>query len=336
MNDVMFSIIIPVYQSRKFLRKTVEDTLKQTYKNFEIILINDGSDDGSEEICNKLSKEYKCIKVIHQPNKGVSAARNIGIKNSIGKYILFLDSDDRLEINALSMLAKVIEEYNIDLVMFDFVWCRNNNNLVASANISEGVFNKNQIVELFWSTYECCIAHNVGTKLYKKEIIKKYNIEFNENYSIFEDIMFCIDYLSKCNTVFYLKTPFYYYYIHQNGSLSSSYKKKFLDAHDMLFSKIKGLLNENNEFDIYVNKFYKYYMSSLSGIIDNECRHYDKNATTLIKDIVKNDNVINAKQYVTGKNLKQKILFNLIWKRQVELIKILIDFKIKVRSILIH
>ena len=117
MNDVMFSIIIPVYQSRKFLRKTVEDTLKQTYKNFEIILINDGSDDGSEEICNKLSKEYKCIKVIHQPNKGVSAARNIGIKNSIGKYILFLDSDDRLEINALSMLAKCLILYGVEIII---------------------------------------------------------------------------------------------------------------------------------------------------------------------------------------------------------------------------
>ena len=116
--NIKISTIIPVYNAEKFIEKTVSSVLNQTYKNIEIILVNDCSKDKSKEICNKLSKENKNIKVIDlNKNQGVSHARNIGIIESTGDYIHFMDSDDTITTNMYEKIVKYLETENPDLVI---------------------------------------------------------------------------------------------------------------------------------------------------------------------------------------------------------------------------
>lgn len=111
------SIIVPVYNVEDKLKRCVESIRKQTYKDIEIILINDGSIDGSGSICDMYSKMDRRIHVYHQENKGVSAARNTGIENSGGGYLFFVDSDDTINFDTISECVRLIEEENADLVM---------------------------------------------------------------------------------------------------------------------------------------------------------------------------------------------------------------------------
>ena len=115
-----FSIIVPVYKVEKYIRSCIESILNQKYSDFELLLINDGSPDNSGEICDEYARSDERVKVFHQKNRGVSSARNVGLENSSGEYILFVDADDILYPDALFILKKTIETANedIDLVQF--------------------------------------------------------------------------------------------------------------------------------------------------------------------------------------------------------------------------
>ena len=111
----MISIIIPVYNVSQYLNECIQSVVNQSYKDFECILIDDGSSDGSEIICDQWEQKDSRIKVIHQPNQGVSKARNRGIAEVQGEYITFIDSDDWIDSNYLNALLQPIEKYNVDL-----------------------------------------------------------------------------------------------------------------------------------------------------------------------------------------------------------------------------
>ena len=117
------SVIIPVYNVKAYLEKCVESVVNQDFSDYEIILIDDGSSDGSENLCDRLGEKYPEIKVIHQENKGQGGARNTGIENASGEYLLFVDSDDYIKEDALSFLYKTATENGSDIVSFgmDFV-----------------------------------------------------------------------------------------------------------------------------------------------------------------------------------------------------------------------
>ena len=115
MNKLMFSIIIPVYNLSDYIKETINNILNQKYKNFELILINDGSTDNTPNILKKFSNKYKNIKMFNKKNGGVSSARNLGLKKANGKYIYFLDGDDKIENDLLSNAYSKLKNNNIDI-----------------------------------------------------------------------------------------------------------------------------------------------------------------------------------------------------------------------------
>ena len=118
-NKINFSVIIPIYKVEKYLRQCINSVLNQTYKNFEIILVDDGSPDGCPQVCDEYKKQHKNIKVIHKENGGLSDARNVGLKEAFGEYIIFLDSDDYWNDNLfLENAFKIICKENSDLFVF--------------------------------------------------------------------------------------------------------------------------------------------------------------------------------------------------------------------------
>lgn len=127
------SVVIPVYNVEKYLEECVDSVLQQTYSNYEIILVDDGATDKSGTICDCYAKKYDCVKVIHQKNGGLSAARNTGLREATGKYVYFLDSDDYIEDKTLEKLIEIAENENADVVFFDgfvfFTDCEENPNV---------------------------------------------------------------------------------------------------------------------------------------------------------------------------------------------------------------
>ena len=176
MEEYKLSVIVPVYNAEKKLSKCIESITNQTYKNLEIILIDDGSTDNSLKICTDYKEKDNRIKVIHCENGGVSKARNIGLKNCTGDLVTFIDSDDFIDVNTYEKCINIFNDYNVDSVRFNAVLQKESNSKPLKIPYkSDGIHSKIQIVEWF-ADYE--LLGSVCCLIIKKKIID--NIFFNE------------------------------------------------------------------------------------------------------------------------------------------------------------
>lgn len=210
----MVSIIIPVYQAEKYLTNCVESILNQTYKNFEIILVDDGSDDGSETICDNYSRKYNHIFSIHQRNKGVSSARNLGLDHARGEYILFVDSDDYIEDNYLENAFTAFRMNNIDMYLCGYQDVRKDGRIKEKKYyplVNDSIWKCNRMGNIMMKLFRSCILHAIGTKIYRRAIIEKYRVRFKEKWQYYEDIYFCLSYLAHCDRIYIEKKIMYYY-----------------------------------------------------------------------------------------------------------------------------
>ena len=202
----LISVVVPVYNAEKWLEKCVKGIIGQTYKNLEIILVNDGSTDNSGDICNKLAALDNRIKVVNKNNGGVSSARNIGIQKSTGKFICFIDSDDTVSPTHIEHLINSYKPYSFTCCtsFTEFGFLKAFNKDVITVNIQE--FKKNYL----WIT--CFMVTNSPfNKIYLTEIIKKYNIEFDVKIKIGEDAIFNLDYLKHVQQVIVANKDTYFY-----------------------------------------------------------------------------------------------------------------------------
>lgn len=228
MNDsILVSVIIPVYNVEKYLSTCLDSVISQTYKNIEIILVDDGSTDSSSAICdNYANRDYR-VNVYHIINHGVSYARNLGIDNSHGEYILFIDSDDEVSDEYIEQLIKPCYKENIDLVICNI------NDIYPDKVINRRLYRdlKGNLREDYIALL--ALIRGPWVKLYKKAIIKKYKIYFPENISLGEDQYFNTLYFSRINSYEYIDAALYNYY-HRGTSLSSkaslSYFRQVLDV----------------------------------------------------------------------------------------------------------
>lgn len=224
MNNLI-SVIIPIYNAEKYLEKCIESILIQTYKDFELILVDDGSKDNSGKICNEYAEKDSRIRVIHKKNAGVSAARNTGIENAKGEFIAFVDSDDWLEKNSLKILHREITEQNADLAAGSF----------------ERITRKGRQRHTFKSALYCGdeIAENITEligllcgpvwgKLFRRDNIVNEQIRFNPEIPMLEDNYFLMTYLQFCKRII-LKNEVVYNY---DCTILNSAAHKFYQKYD--------------------------------------------------------------------------------------------------------
>ncbi|WP_336790594.1 glycosyltransferase [Paenibacillus sp. MMO-177] len=196
MNDPLVSVIIPVYNVESYLTECLESVMNQTYRNIEIIAINDGSTDGSLGILNQYKNDYNNIQVITTENSGMSCSRNLGIDYSRGKYIYFLDSDDYIHQDTLNILVDIMEKKNLDLIRFSAEPFVDGVNMVLEKNpydfkdifLKNKVYMKDEFLEVSQRAYSCqpCLY------LVRKELISANNIRFRTG--IFhEDELFSLE-----------------------------------------------------------------------------------------------------------------------------------------------
>lgn len=241
------SIIVPVYNSSSFLTSTIDNLIRQDVDK-EIICVDDGSIDNSLEILKSFAKKYPFVRVVRKKNGGVSSARNLGIRYASGDYLIFVDSDDALEECALSyLLEKYEENQDVDLIVFSYA-CYNiygqvNENII---NIKSGKYLKE---DWFLNWYE--IKRNnllscIGTKLYRRSIVEKFKIRFNENMNFLEDEFFCLDYMGCAKYIYYINQPFYKYIFINDNSLITQYKSDYPEKLFLLYEKLGNVLGKDN------------------------------------------------------------------------------------------
>lgn len=223
----LISIIVPVYNVEKFLDKCVNSLLNQSYQNLEIILVNDGSNDNSGNICNNYRDIYKNIKVIHHEHSSGSAgfSRNSGLKIALGDYISFIDSDDWIHHDMLKSLLMASQKYNTEIAECD---------LVRTDQYFINELNSNYIYKIILEERSVALKRILITKrfsvcvrLYKSSLIKE--MRFPENV-IAEDVYFSINVLNKISCLVRIEAPFYYYHLTPESITRKKYTLKFLDS----------------------------------------------------------------------------------------------------------
>lgn len=223
MDTPLVSVIVPVYNAENTLHACVKSISEQTYRNIEIILVNDGSKDDSLSVCRALAAGDERIKIIDKPNSGVSASRNMGIECARGKYLQFADSDDYLAIDGTRQMVERAESTGSDLVIAEFFRVVGKR-MIASTNLpGDSVLTQKEFARRLMDSPLNFYYGVMWNKLYRRDLIIKYDIRCCTELKWCEDFLFNMDYYARMSTACTLDTPIYYY-IKRKGSLANSYE----------------------------------------------------------------------------------------------------------------
>ena len=292
------SIVVPVYNAEKTLKECLDSLINQTYKNLEIILINDGSKDHSLKICKKYQEKDKRIILIDNKNHGVSYTRNVGIEKSTGDFIMFVDSDDYIDINMIKEMLNYQKTNNADLVQCNLLYFDSTRKYIPYSNMNTVEINNltditNSLISI---NYLNCVNKGIfgpvrciGGKIYRTSIIKNNNIKFDNKIYIFEDGIFNLKYYKYANKINLINKP-YYKYRQSETSTSYRYNKDQLKQYDLIFDNLK----EYKELKEYQYSYYLNAFELLSAYIKREYKFKSRNYKSF-KKIVKS--VINKEIY---------------------------------------
>jgi len=291
------SVIVPVYNVEAYLERCVESILHQTYTNFELILINDGSTDSSGQICDHLANQYENIKVYHIENAGVSNARNMGIQLATGSWVTFIDSDDFVTQDYLATLASAVEGLNVGFVIAPLHHIKNG--IVTDLSPHSG---KTEL----WSTEETMKELLMTTrtsffpvaKLFKRDLLA--DEKFNTNYHLAEDALFLTELLLKtrCSSVF-IDKPIYYY-DHREGSATTSVNRYVFDTIEV-YKQIIAQVSQifpNLKYEL-INRECWSYITVYDKIIFTSREEYQKEKAVLRTWIVQHQREIWKDAYFT-------------------------------------
>lgn len=283
----MISIIIPFYNSERYLQQCIECLLNQSYTDFEAIFVNDGSTDDFQNVFNKLNDDR--IILINQNNRGVSSARNNGIKKAKGKYICFLDVDDIYEKNYLKKMVEITHRNKLDVVLCNYTEKYIDHSICIKYKWKNEVLNKNEVIKSFIPTL---LSYNNDLKefnrclvwrtMIKSDLAK--SVKFNENVATAEDLLYLLEIYLKANNIYFLDDSLYIYNRY-SGTTLDRFQYDLLKKQIYLHSEIIRILKEYNLYDnlekLYINNRLKMYTSILS----NSVRTNKKNAILLIKEL---------------------------------------------------
>lgn len=315
------SVIIPIYNVEKYLKKCLDSIINQTYRNLEIILVDDGSPDNCGKICDIYAERDKRIKVIHKQNAGVAAARNSGIDIATGKWVAFIDSDDWLDENMFQIAYKEAELYKADIVFFDGI-----------QEFSDKIKHWNHFEEDFFSEDINVIRHlskamlyfpmspyNTKVplaapwdKLYNLEFLRKNSIRYTENLKTLDDMVFNMQAFFYARRVRYIRKALYHYRI-ISTSITNSYKPNRVELDKITFKRIEEIIKQTG-FDEAIQAYYARIIKSFSICCrlsffnkQNQKRHKEKLA--YVKEVLGEEPYNKAFRNIDMKHLEGRLKF---------------------------
>lgn len=319
-----FSLILPVYNVEKYVKRCVNSLLRQEYTDYEIILVDDGSTDSSGSICDKLADKNNNIFAYHKENGGLSDARNYGMDRAKGNYILFIDSDDWVDEKLLISLHNHLNKSNVDILKFGFQKMQEGNyknTFFSYFNI--GVYDRRQIEETILPytigpkrlfCYEQNACKSVWSHVYSLNFLRENNIRFVSEREILNE-----DYLFNLHTLLYAKSLevthyILYYYDYREDSLSKRYITNEFERKLKLHREYKLLLERNGLFERYETPYYSECVDGFYACISNECCCWNETSKYAVQNIKK---ILNCKECEisllkckrSNMNLKGKVIY---------------------------
>ena len=324
MNKCKLSIIVPVYGVEKYIDKCLNSLVKQSLKEIEVIVVNDGTKDNSQKIVDKYVKKYPDkIKSYIKENGGQGSARNYGLKKATGEYIGYVDSDDFVEKDMYKKLYNKAKENNYDIVV-----CGN-------YNVSEDYQNKN--IDAFINNYNTDLENiffgkmAVWNKIYKRDILIKNKLEFKEKVW-YEDLAFTLKAIMNSNTFAFIDEPLYDYLIREGSTMNNSNVQRnleILDAFDDILSYIKHNKKEEYFDKVEFLAIDHIYISAIVRILKANADNKIKKETVNELICYMNKNFPNYKnnKYINTLSRNRKIIYKLINLKMYNLVNLI--FKIK-------
>ena len=244
------TIIVPVYNVEKYLKTAIDSAINQTYKNIEIILVDDGSTDSSGKICDEYGKKDDRIIVVHQENKGLSGARNTGLDIAKGKYIMFLDSDDTFEKDACENLYNEIEKTNADFVIGNYINTKEDGSKFKKPAFSLEKYKNFKLSINDYNDSFYIMNSGVWNKIFRKSYLDKLKIRFVDR-ALAEDAIFTTYCFIKSENVYYIPNIVYNYRLREADSISSSCSKDYFLKINKSYKLIYNNFKENNQLEYY-------------------------------------------------------------------------------------
>ena len=281
----LISVIIPVYKVEEYINRCIDSVINQTYKNLEIILVDDGSPDGCPKICDEYAKKDSRIRVIHKQNGGLSDARNVGIDNANGKYITFIDSDDFVEKNYISILYESLKKYNVKMSIADNLIIYEDK-IINNSIYEENVFSEHDVLEkMLWGIRD--LDNGAWTKLYDRSLFD--NIRYPVG-RLYEDTATTYKLFDLCDKIVINSIPIYNYMKRRDSITQCKFNEKKLQLIDSTKEMTDYIRNKYFDLNDACNRKLTWaYLSTLSQYASSDCKneYIEKKLVNDIKSIDK-------------------------------------------------
>ena len=298
----LITIVVPVYNVEKYLKKCIESIINQTYKNLEIILVDDGSPDNCGKICDDYKKQDSRIKVIHKKNGGLSDARNAGIDIANGEYITFIDSDDYIDDDYVELLYNAIVKDKTDMVISSHKVIYDNGTILEKETGERSILNSKEVLKRI--LYDEGIDLSAWAKLYKIELFRKVRYPKGR---LFEDAATTYKLVDKCKNISIVSKSTYNYMIRENSITNLNFSEKKLDLIKSTEEMCDYVQNKYPDLEIACNRRLMYaYLSTLTQLARSKKR-FPKEEKILM-DYIKE----NRKKILKDKRVPRRDKFGII------------------------
>lgn len=309
MNNPLVTVVVPVYNVEKYLNRCIESIVNQTYKNLEIILVDDGSPDNCPQMCDDWAEKDNRIKVIHKKNAGAGMARNTGIDNSSGSYILFVDSDDYIDLQTIEECVLSIKKTQSDVVMFGRFTVFADGTVKETPVVTDKYYFSGE--QVFNDILPGLFVHERGigisscNKIFNLQLIKENNIKYkSERELLSEDAIFHLELFRYVKSISIIPKGFYYYVQNEN-SFSRKYRKDLQKLNNNFLKKSILLCDEYGYHNQIVNNVRaRYHIYAFAGMKQIKSYNFSKEQKKNLLDDFFNDELLHKS--ITFETLKPK------------------------------
>lgn len=319
--EPIVSVIIPIYNVEQYLQQCIDSIVNQTYQNLDIVLVDDGSKDGSPAICDAYAREDARVQVIHKANGGLISAWKTGVENSKGKYLVFIDSDDWLDLDMIEQLLSYADGSCKEMICSNYIIEKEKDKIPVKQKMAPGVYNREQIESVLFPELlgiETRMIHSSRCmKLISKELIVD-NMQYcNPRITMAEDLTIIFPAILDAERIVIVEDGYYYHYRYVSESMAHHYDTKLYDKITLLYQVMSNIiaqkLDENSQ-DYWLNRWQMEYAFLLLLVVKNELRGPSKGVkgriVTALKDAKAKGMLLDSITVECGR--RNQILYNIL------------------------
>jgi glycosyltransferase involved in cell wall biosynthesis len=306
MNNPFLSIIVPVYNVEKYLHQCVNSILAQTFSDYELIIVDDGSTDSSGDICDEYLKIDKRVKVIHKKNGGHTSARKAGLAISRGEYIGFVDSDDWIEPEMYEKLCGAVQEFHADIVVCGIIYDFNSKTRLAQQNYASGLYSKQNLIETVYPSMihgeSFCgvgLLPALYNKIFKRKILENNIKKVDDRINMGEDMALCYPAMLEASVIYFMSN-YLYHYRQSSTQMTRKYKNDYFHR-SLLLCSILLEAGIERQFDLkpqIEKRICCFAVRALENEFVDGCPNTNKRKMELITEVCNNPQVIDASKKI--------------------------------------